>query len=354
MRLLIVMVNYHGYDLTVDCLRSLREELDTLPDVHVGLCDNGSGEEEVQALVTAIEDLGLHRRVTLTPIYPNRGFTGGNNEVIRAALAEEDPPEAVLLLNNDTLVPTGAIQTLVEFLEQRHDVAVCGSRLEYPNGESQRAARRTLTLFSEFESYARVGVVSKLLSRWLVAPPERDEPHICGWVPGAALLVRREVFAQVGLLDEDLYTYFDDVDFCLRARRAGWPTWYVPASRIVHLVGQTTGITATGITATADRPSRRPSYWFWARRHYFLKNFGPLHATLADAAAIMGLCVWKLRCAVGKKHNTDPPHLLTDLVRHSVFCTGFRLRPVPNPTLTSTSPLSAVKVTAEIQTTSTT
>ncbi|MEM0926307.1 MAG: hypothetical protein AAGJ83_09755, partial [Planctomycetota bacterium] len=63
----------------------------------------------------------------------------------------------------------------------------------------------------------------------------------------------------------------------------------------------------------------------------FLKNFGPLHATLADMAAIMGLCLWKLRLLVGRKPNPDPPHLLTDLVRHSVLLTGYRIRPVENP-----------------------
>lgn len=326
MRLLIVLVNYHGHDLTIDCLRSLQPELEQIPQAQIGLCDNGSGEEEVRRLIDSLEQLEFGERLRFTAISPNRGFTGGNNEIIREALNSGEPPEAVLLLNNDTIVPKGAIQKLVEFFDQHPETAVCGSRLEYPDGETQRAARRTLTFISELESFARIGLLSKLLSRWLVAPPEQEQPHICGWVPGAALLIRREVLETVGLLDEDLYTYFDDVDFCLRAKRAGWPTWYVPESRIIHLVGKT-----TGITTTENRPKRRPSYWFWARRHYFLKNFGPWHATLADVAAIMGLCLWKVRIAVGRKPNPDPPHLLTDLIRHSVFRTGFRIRPVENP-----------------------
>ena len=326
MRLLIVLVNYHGHDLTIDCLQSLQPDLVALPGAEIGLCDNGSGPEEVKRLAESLDQLGLTERLTLTSVTPNRGFTGGNNEIIREAIESANPPDAVLLLNNDTIVPPGAIAKLVAFFEHHPEIAVCGSRLEYPDGETQRAARRTLTWLSELESYARVSLLSRLLSRWLVAPPERDQPHICGWVPGAALLIRREVFAKVGLLDEDLYTYFDDVDFCLRAKRAGWPTWYVPESRIVHLVGKT-----TGITTTDSRPKRRPSYWFWARRHYFLKNFGPWHATCADLAAIMGLCIWKLRLLVGGKSNPDPPQLLQDLLRHSVFRTGYRIRPVENP-----------------------
>lgn len=326
MHLLIVLVNYHGHDLTIDCLKSLQPELDRLPDAEIGLCDNGSGEKEVQQLSQSIAEFELDKRLVFTSVHPNRGFTGGNNAIIRTALESQTPPDAVMLLNNDTIVQPGAISKLVEFLERNPQVAVCGSRLEYPDGESQRAARRTLTYISEFESYARIGLFSKLLQKWTIAPEERGQPHECGWVPGAALIIKREVLESVGLLDEDLYTYFDDVDYCLRAKRAGWPTWFVPESRIVHLVGKTTGITTTHV-----RPKRRPGYWFWARRHYFLKNFGPVHATCADIAAIMGLCFWKLRLALSSKPNPDPPYLLTDLLRHSVFRTGFKIRPVTNP-----------------------
>lgn len=328
MKFLIVLVNYNGSDLTIDCLKSLAPSLAVLPEVQVVVCDNGSHDDEVCRLSAAIERLGLARCVALRSIYPNQGFTGGNNVVLREALASVSPPDAAMLLNNDTLVRPDAIQELVQFFEQRPDVGLCASRLEYPDGESQRAARRFLSIASEFESQARLGVVSRLLSRWRIAPDElvSDEPRICGWAPGAALAIRREVLESVGLLDEGLYTYFDDVDYCLRARRAGWPLWYVPASRIVHLVGKTTGITAEGA-----RPKRRPSYWFCARRRYYLKNHGAFYTALADLAAVAGLSLFKLRQAIQRRPNVDPPHLLGDLLRHSVLATGFRNRPVLNP-----------------------
>ena len=328
MKLLIVLVNYNGSGLTLDCLKSLREELAALPNARVGLCDNGSREGEVERLRAGIEELGLSERVEVTVVSPNRGFTGGNNAVIRPALDGPDAPDAVFLLNNDTIVRTGAIQELVRFMDDRPEVGLCGSRLEYPDGESQLAARRVLTAASEFESRLRVGPVSKLLSRWAIAPPERDEPHECGWVPGAALLIRRSVLDAVGLLDEDLFTYFDDVDYCLRAKRAGWSTWYVPTSRIVHLVGKT-----TGVTKQDGQPKRVAPYWFLARRHYFLKNFGPLHTAAADAAALTGQGLWRLRTFLTRKPDTDPPRYLWDQFRASVFVTGFAKRAVPNPSL---------------------
>lgn len=328
MRLLIVLVNYDGSDLTIDCLESLAPELAALPEAWVSVCDNGSALGEIERIAAAVDRLGIGDRVDLRRLERNQGFTGGNNVVIREALASSDPPEAVMLLNNDTLVRPGAIQELVGLMSSRPGVGLCGSRLEHPDGESQLAARRFLTATSEFEAYARIGVISWLLRPWLVAPPEPsgDEPVRCGWVPGAALAVRREVFDRIGLLDEGLYTYFDDVDFCLRADRAGWPTWYVPTSRIVHLVGKT-----THVTEQSKRPKRRPAYWFNARRRYFLNSFGSLGAAAADAAALAGLMLHKLRLALTRQPDPDPPKLFTDLARHSVFVRGFRKRSVINP-----------------------
>jgi N-acetylglucosaminyl-diphospho-decaprenol L-rhamnosyltransferase len=335
MKLLIAIVNYHGAALTIDCLQSLKSELAALDGAYVAVCENGSGSAEAMRLREAIDAHRFRDRITLTTLPVNRGFTGGNNAVIVGELASEDAPEAVLLLNNDTIVRPGAIQSLVRFMRERSDVGVCGSRLEYPDGQSQRAARRVLTPASEFESSIRLGVVSRVLSRWTIAPAERDEPHECGWVPGAALMIRRDVFHAIGLLDEDLYTYFDDVDFCLRARRAGWPTWFVPESRIVHLVGKT-----TGVTSHEGRPRRRAEYWFAARRLYYLKNFGALSAAAADVAAIVGTALWKLRATLQRRTDPDPPGLLVDLIRHSVFVAGFRKRPVPNPAI-QTAPVRA-------------
>lgn len=333
MRLLIVVVNYNGLKLTVDCLRSLKPELDTIPEARIALCDNGSADGEAQRLLNAVDRLGLVNRVEVKSIFPNRGFTGGNNAVIQPALEGRDPPEYVYLLNNDTLVLPGAIRTLLEYMDLHPDVGVGGSRLEYPDGTTQLAARTIQTALGEFESYLRFGPVTRILSPWAVVPPERNQPHEAGWVPGAAMMIRRPVFEQIGLLDEDLYTYFDDVDFCLRARRAGWPTWYVPQSRIVHFVGKTTGVTDVDF-----KPKRRASYWFQARRHYFLKNFGAAYAAVADVAAIAGLALWGLRCRMQHKPNPDPPHLLRDFVRHSVFVTGFRKHPVPNPAFQRPAP----------------
>src|SRR5204863_2390861 len=113
--------------------------------------------------------------------------------------------------------------------------------------------------------------------RWVVAPPVRTETFPTDWVAGASMIVRKAVFDAIGLMDDEYFMYFEEVDFCLRARRAGWPCWYVPASRVVHLVGQT-----SGVTDTRQVTKRRPKYWFDSRRRYFLVNHGAVKTALAD------------------------------------------------------------------------
>lgn len=324
--LLVVIVNYRVADLTIDCLRSLSGEIRSLPRARVAVCENGTGDDSAERIQQAIDDAGWQDWVTLTAIHPNRGFTGGNNVVLRDALRSADPPRYLLLLNADTIVRPGALTALVRFMDAHPDVGIAGSRLEDPDGTVQRSAFRFISPWSQFEGYLRLGLVSRLLSRWVVAPPPPQKCCATDWVSGASMVVRRAVFEQVGLLDEELYTYFDDVDICLRARRAGWPTWYVPDSRVVHLVGQTTGVNQSG-----QAPKRRPAYWFQARRHFLLKNYGVLVTTLADVAAILGLSLWRARQAVRPKPSDDPPKLLFDLARHSVLATGFQCRPVSNP-----------------------
>jgi len=326
MKLLVVIVNYRVVELTIDCLRSVAEEVHSVPGTRVAICENGTGDDSAERIQRAIDQNGWKTWATLTAITPNLGFTGGNNAILRQALRSADPPQYVLLLNADTIVRANAFKALVDFMDQHPAAGIAGSRLEDLDGTVQPSAFRFMTPISEFERAIRFGLVSKLLNRWNVVPPVSAKLTEAEWVSGASMIIRREVFDDIGLLDEGYYTYFDDIDFCYNARKAGWPTWYLPSSRVVHFGGQSTGVSSKIVR-------RQPPYLFEARRRYFLKNHGCIYASAADAGRIIGLVMWRLRVLLTRKKNAGAPYILRDSIRHSVFLTGFKLKDVLNPNL---------------------
>lgn len=315
--LLVVIVNYRTAGLTIDCLHSLVNEVRSLPGTRVVVADNASGDESVERIGAAIETEGWGDWASFMPLERNGGFAFGNNAVIRPVIESTNPPPYILLLNPDTIVRSGALQALVNFMNEHPNVGIAGSRLEDPDGTPQHSAFRFHTVFSELDLGLRIGLVSKLLTKWNVAPPIPEDACQTDWVAGASMIVRREVFEAAGLMDEDYFMYYEEMDFCLQAKRAGWSCWYVPQSRVVHLVGQ-----SSGVTDTKRPPKRLPQYWFDSRRRYFLKNHSWLYTAFADVLWASGFTLWRLRRVIQGKPDPDPPKFLSDFLRNSVFFKG--------------------------------
>lgn len=324
MKLLVAILNFRTTDLTIDCLRSLEPEVVRTPGIRVAVLENGSGQEDAfPRLQRAIADHGWGAWAAVTASEANLGFTGGNNLIVRRALASADPPEYVLLLNSDTRVEPRALGALVDHLDRTPAAGIAGSTLLSAEGEVQASPFRFGSIAAELDRGLRLGAVSRLLSRWAVVMPTPPAACAVDWVSGASMILRRTMLEEIGLLDEGLFTYFDDLDLCLRARRAGWETWFVPESRVIHLEGASSGI--------ADHVKRRPAYWFQARRRFLLKNYGRAYAALADAAFIGGFAAWRVRRRLQGKPDVDPPHMLADAFHHSVFRAGFALNEVRRP-----------------------
>jgi GT2 family glycosyltransferase len=225
------------------------------------------------------------------------------------------------------VVLDGALEALVSFMDAHPRAGIAGSLLVWPDGEPQTSAFRFFDELSELDRGLQLGAISQILSPRQVIEPGQTRAAKADWVCGASLMIRRSTLEQIGLLDEGLYTYFDDIDICLRAHRAGWETWVVPTSRVVHLCGASTGV------STPKARKRWPPYVYQARRRFFLKNYGPMRTALADLAFLVGHALWRVRRRIQRKPDTDPPHLLFDSFRHSVFVAGFRLSAVENPAL---------------------
>jgi GT2 family glycosyltransferase len=310
MDLLIVVVNYRTAGLAVDCLRTLRPEVEGRPGVRVVVVDNASGDGSAESLAAAVAGNGWGGWVTLLPLDRNSGFAAGNNAAIRPALASDDPPRYVWMLNPDTLVHPGAVGSMLAFLDAHPGVGLAGTRVENPDDTVQSSWFAFPSPLVEFEQMVRLRAVSRLLGRRVRSTEPPAEPGPVDWVSGASLFIRREVFGAVGLLDENYFMYFEEVDLCLRAARAGWRCWYVPAARVTHLAGQ-----SSGVSNPNEPRKRRPPYWFAARRRYFLTNHGRVKTVLADLAWTSAFLLYRLRLALKRQPDIEPRLMLWDFIR---------------------------------------
>lgn len=310
--ILAVVVNYKTAQLCLKCVRSLIDERRDLPDLRVVVVENDSGDEAtLRAGLDAPEYAGW---VDLVVAPKNGGFSYGNNQAVRTALQTREAPELVMLLNPDAEVRPGALRILRDFMLAHPTAGIAGAGLLLEDGREWNIAFKFPTVWGELDRGLRFGPVTRLLKDYRVPQQMRNVTEQVDWVPGAAMMVRREVFETAGLMDEGYFLYYEETDFCFAARRAGWECWYVPEARVMHISGA-----ATGVTVKDRRPNRLPTYWFESRNRYFIKNHGKAYATAADLAYLAGLSLFRVRNAVQQRGDLDPPNLLQDFLRNSIL-----------------------------------
>lgn len=317
MSVLVIIVNYRTAQLTVECLASLEAELRGHPQSRVVVVENASNDGSAGVIAAAIEarGWGAWARMVESPV--NGGFAYGNNVALRLGMEGGAGHDYFWLLNPDTAVRPGALQALLDFMRPRPEVGIVGSAIEAQDGELWPYAFRFPTLLSELDHGLRLGLVSRLLRPWSVLWPMSDHAAQVDWVVGASMMVRRSVFDTIGLMDEHYFLYYEETDFCLQARRAGWQCWYVPQSRVMHIAGQ-----STGVTGKQDEIKRLPKYWFDSRRRFFIKNRSRAYAMATDLVWVASYMLWRGRRVLQRRDDTDPPHLLADFLRHSSLATA--------------------------------
>jgi len=312
-RIDVVIVNYCTRTLVVACLESLERERANVLGMRAIVVDNDSQDGSAELIEAVIEERDWDW-VTLLRAGANRGFGAGNNLGIAYALDRAAPADLIWFLNPDTQVRARAGLGLARFMACHPAAGIAGSALLEGDGQLWPFAFRFPTILGEIERGARWGIVSRLLRRSSTLKRMGNRCEQVDWVSGASFVVRRELLESGLCFDEGYFLYYEETDFCLHARRSGWECWYVPDAVVMHIAGQSTGITGKqGIVR------RLPAYWFHSRQRYFTKNHGRLYGMAADLGWVVAHIFSRLKNMVRPSDEPDPPNLLADFLRHSLL-----------------------------------
>ena len=228
-RVAIIVLTWNQRDLILECLDSLAA-LDYPPDrLHIIAVDNGSTDGTAGAI------RGRFPRVTVLENGENLGYAGGNNVGIRYILAQG--VDYLCILNNDVTVASDFLVPLLESCQEHRDVGVVTPLVADMADPERVWALGAAVVWQR-------GMVTRLHEGQETSAWQAKAPFEVDIASGAAMLVKRELFERVGLLDEAFYLYFEETDWCLRVRRAGYRILAVPSSVVWHKVSATLGKTS--------------------------------------------------------------------------------------------------------------
>jgi len=265
-RLSIVIVTYNSEAHVDDCLRSLVESPSHV-DREIVVVDNASSDG------TAAGIRARWSGVRVIDAGANLGFARANNLGIQQSFGP-----LILLLNPDTVVPVGAIDTLVASLDARPDVAIVGPRLVNADGRAELSFGRMMSPLAELRQKFLVRGSNHAGPVAMYVESRTRREREVDWVSGACLLVHRADAEAVGLMDERYFMYAEDVDFCAAVRARGRRVLFTPATEVIHLRGRSRA-TASAATEQAYRRSQiafyekhHPGWARWLRWYLKLKG----------------------------------------------------------------------------------
>jgi GT2 family glycosyltransferase len=262
----IIIANWNTRDLLVECLASLYANGSAVPS-EVFVVDNASDDGSAAMVKEEFP------QVQLIINTENVGFARANNQVINNTSSKY-----LLLLNSDTVVLPGAIDRLVEFMDNTPLAGAAGAKPLSPDGSMQEWYGRFPSVFSEVLGslfWSRLWRPNALGPRILGFPLARDKPFEVDRVTASCLIVRRETIETVGALDERFFMYSEEVDWYLRMKRAGWKVFCCPGAQIIHHWGGSAQQCGADMTSQLYR----------SKRLFFRKHQG----RLAESALRYGL-----------------------------------------------------------------
>ncbi|HSI13298.1 MAG TPA: glycosyltransferase [Chthoniobacter sp.] len=265
-----ILVNYNTRDMTLECLRSLWSEVGDIP-AEVIVVDNASTDGSAEAIAQEFPDVKLIRNER------NAGFAAGNNLAFRVARGR-----FFLIINTDAFLKPGALSHLLDFCERNPKVGFAGPRLLNRDGSLQHSCFRfpsPLQCWLEnlwVPLFFRDHPVLGDYYRWDYAS-ERE----VDFVSGACILARREVYEEVGGLDERFFMYQEETDWQRRAWSAGWRVCFTPDAEVVHYGGE----------SGRGNSQRINQHFFESLDRYELKHHGFAGFLLMRMAMLLGCSI---------------------------------------------------------------
>lgn len=292
--LCIVIINYKTPQLIISCLESLLPELGNI-SAKVVIVDNASQADSCERIHEWIDQNDVLRQVDLIASTENVGFSGGNNRGICHVNSDY-----YLLLNSDTLVRKGSISLLLHATYKDKQIGMVSPRLEWLDATPQESCFCYHSPISELISSAKTGLITKSFKKFVVPQPVADTPSFYDWTSFACVLIRAEVFEEIGLMDEGYFMYFEDVEFCHRAVKAGWRVLYQPAAHVVHLRGG-----SSPLKSQARLRKRLPRYFYESRTRYFFQTYGRSGLLAANLLWTLGWLISSMRGLLSSTYTPD-------------------------------------------------
>jgi GT2 family glycosyltransferase len=267
----IVIISFNVERLLKECIESVYCETTETP-FDIWVIDNHSRDNSVQMLKDNFPNIHLIENDR------NLGFPKANNQAIVKSTSDY-----ILLLNPDTIVQDGAIDKMVRFMDEHPDVGVSGCRVLNEDGSLQLACRRSIptpkVAFYRLTGLSRLFPHSKTMARYNLTYLDPNTPHEVDAVSGAFLVIRKKVVDAIGVLDENFFIYGEDMDWCIRAKKAGWKVMYYPHARIVHYKG-----------VGCKTNHRKTTYEFYRAMYLFhRKHFAKDCSPLTNLAIYIGI-----------------------------------------------------------------
>jgi len=223
---IIIISTNEGKDLK-NCLESIFSTSDGSFPFNVYVVDNNCSDDTSSIVLKHFPGVNLIINET------KQGFAYNNNQVIKKTRSKY-----VLLLNPDTIVDIKKIKEMINYFDKNPDVALCGPKLLNPDGSLQYNCRRFPTLSAVLMRWASIDKYfpnNGILKKYMMKDLDHDRIRNVDWLLGAFLLIKWDVFDKIGLFDEKFSPlYYEDVDLCYRAKKAGYRVVYYPKVEVIH------------------------------------------------------------------------------------------------------------------------